>query len=274
MLFRRSRQSRLLTLALAVLYAGLLVWACSLEGFLYRQVHSFSSFWRSTGFLTFFTAALVLSAAREVSLRRFARRLRQGIPQVNRKPYGRSLAASAVYLACSLYWVFASFMVLGEPNSRPFSPAGEFDRPVPYVTAEALGYTGHSAGAEALRVNNWLTAEQWWVMEDMWVTEKLWEDGSRNWLGRVNTEYCRMRLRSLAEPLARSMAEQASSHGADLALAEDPGFGLEGAYLGRYPDGVQTLICWREGQVIRADCRGDVVLRDHLADYAALLAAR
>ncbi len=207
----------------------------------------------------FWLLVTVQSLIQTVSLTRYARRLKIGLPQPQRRPYrGSKALAYAIFTLWLLMCVFLCRMLF-RPDSVPFQPVGSFEEEVPYVPLAVLDPDAPSDGAQAIHDQGLFGADQWWTIE-----------GS-DWDTECVTRYYRIRPAFLTGAAARSLAGYAEQEGASLDAMDAPG--LDGARTGAYTrSGTQILILWREGALLWISYGGEAPLTDHLADFAALLA--
>lgn len=181
--------------------------------------------------------------------RRFLRGLRAGVPAPRRRPYRLARLRAAVSLVLYTGFLAAQIAMLFRPDSRPFLPVETYGEPVPYVALADL------RDPLALPVENWLTRTQWWVIQE--------EPGG----GRTSERYYDLWLPPLAGPLTREARE-------DQGLQPIPAQGLDGAWWAVRDDGIQVLLVRLGGQVLGVYYSGGEDLRNHVDDYAALLAER
>ena len=217
----------------------------TMDDYFPRLVSSWEPIWEAAALALAVAACLPQFIYWDLSLRRFVRTLKAGVPTAHRRPYRLSRFLGGLTLVVYILFVVSRTAVLFRPNSRPFEPAETFEEPIPYVSQ--LG------PAAAIPWNNWRTQEQWWIIQeaDGAYTESHYYDFRFPWMAARMTESLCLKngLRPLDTP------------------------GLDGAWSGDRESGLQILVLRLDSQVLEL-YTSDWELTEYLSDCSALLADR
>lgn len=181
------------------------------------------------------------------SLRKYLRTLESGIEMPHRRPYRKSRILTAVLIVVYTTYLISRVVVLFEPNSRSFEPADSFETPVPHVELT------EGEMVEAIYWKNWQTAEQWWILQGV------------DPYDLTESHYYEFYFRGQAGRMAR-----------DLAAADDmqplTDANIDGAWWQINQErGYETLVVWDGRRVVEVTHSGEHSIKEHLADYAALV---
>lgn len=233
---------------LAIPLLLLLVFHLSTEDYGIRMAQDSTPIWDTAivwGMLLFATMQLIWW---QMSLRRFLRTLKAGVPAPQRRSYGVSRVMAAVALTMYLVFLVSRIVVLFEPNSRRFEPADSYDRPVPHVVLP------DAEEVKAIYWKNWQTKEQWWTIQNL-------ENGRL-----AEAHYYDFYFQSRAKRMARDLAELD-----DMTLLT--GAEIDGAWwIRNEKKGYECLVVWDGTRVMEVTYSGTAELTDYLANYAALVA--
>ena len=259
--YRRMVRRLWLWLVPLVLLWGLLASIPARGGWLFRVLTGSGGGLRLSQGL-FCLLASLQCVIQTVSLTRYVRRLRTGLPQPERKPYRGARAVAWVMFSLWLLMAVSLCVQLAQPRSRPFLPEAEFAEEVPYVPLAVIDPGAPSDGAVAIHDRSLLVPDQWWVLEG-----DLEGDGKP----QCDTRTYRIRTALLTGWMARSLLADLARGDAEMAPVDYPG--LDGAWAGVYVrSGTPVLVAWRGDRLVWVTCGTQGSLTDHLAEFAALLA--
>ena len=220
-------------------------------------------FLQVTIFAVVFATGMVFCSLSDLPVCLYARRLKKGIPQPNRRPYrlakaGSGLASAlyAVIVVCAVLNILSGFLT----RYNPTRPIEEFETPPPYVALEVLDPEAVPDRSEAGPISNPFAVSAWRTVEEQW-GERLEDGGYAPDIARCETRYYRMRAGFLA-----SAMEKLLSGGASMEETDCPG-GTR-ALRGTNAQGEQLLILRRGTQVMSVRYSGSGDLREHLEEAA------
>lgn len=215
--------------------------------------------------VAFWLAALTADL---LPLKRLIRSLSAGVPMEHRGRYGWRRWMYYGLLAVALAYI-VSVLTIGR-QERPTETWELADSPQPYVSLKELGAEELSADGQAAWVDGVL-ADQWTIAQGEAKRVKFRADG-RTWL--TSRSQSELRLYETGVPgLPALLARDILRGEPDLLTAENvEDTGLEGAWYAR-GEGQQSLVLRGGRKVlwVRVDDSVPGDLRDHLAEYAALL---
>ena len=253
-LFRQQQWADRIGIAVLALYV---VWVLYImfhrgETWLATAAQGWTPLWQVIAALGFLLAVPILAFRQSWALRRYLRPLRAGVPAPHRKPYRMACWLTLAYCLMWTFYMASLCATMLEPNAWSFVPAETFDEPVPYVTEKGI------QEVQAIRWDNWLTADQWWTTEDM-----------GGW--GAKSRYYHLRFPWLADDLVDSILAGYQENGWPVTAWEVPG--LDGAWASTRSDRGFWFLVVRLGDQVWDISTRTVEPTVELAErYAAVLA--